>query len=211
MEKLASTSVKINDLLARRWSARSFDENRPVEGWKILSLCEAARWAPSCGGDEPWRFIIFDRNQSEEDFWRAFETLDVGNQKWVKRAQVLIAVVADTKWRGDRQQNNKWAPFDAGASAMSIYLQAFDLGLYAHPMAGFDAERLRKEFQIPDDYEPYAMIAVGYPGNPEDLESPYREREFAPRKRRPLGENFFVNQWGTPINQSELIKETTNV
>lgn len=87
MEKLASTSVKINDLLARRWSARSFDENRPVEGWKILSLCEAARWAPSCGGDEPWRFIIFDRNQSEEDFWRAFETLDVGNQKWVKRAR----------------------------------------------------------------------------------------------------------------------------
>lgn len=211
MEKLAKTSVKINDLIARRWSARAFDRNKPVEGWKILALCEAARWAPSCGADEPWRFIVFDRNISESDFQKAFETLDVGNQKWVQRAQILIAVLSDTKWRGDRTKTNKWGPFDTGAAAMSIYLQAFDLGLYAHPMAGFDPDKFCKEFKIPDDFVPYAIIAIGYPGDPDELESPYREREYAERKRRPLVENFFINKWGNPINQEFLIKEKANV
>lgn len=211
MEKLAKTSVKINQLIARRWSARAFDANKPVESWKILSLCEAARWAPSCGADEPWRFLVFDRHTSHVDFQKAFETLDEGNKKWVKRAQVLIAVLADTKWRSDRRKSNKWGPFDTGAAAMSVYLQAFDLGLYAHPMAGFDAEKFCKEFDIPEDYEPYAIIAVGYPGNPEELDSPYREREYAERKRRPLEENFYINQWGNPINRELLTEETANV
>ncbi len=211
MEKLAKTSVKINELLAKRWSARAFDPNRPVEGWKIVSLCEAARWAPSCGGDEPWRFIIWDKNISQDDFMKAFETLDEGNQKWVKNAQVLIAAIADTKWRNDRSKSNKWGPFDTGAAAMSIYLQAFDLGLYAHPMAGFDPEKLQREFAIPSDYEPYAIIAIGYPGNTDQLEPTYQEREVAERKRRPLEDNFFFNRMGNPLNHKLLIEEKANV
>jgi nitroreductase len=211
LEKLATTSVKINNLIARRWSARAFDPKKPVEDWKILSMCEAARWAPSCGGDEPWRFIIWDRNKSESEFQKAFETLDEGNKRWVKNAQVLFAVFADTKWRADRTKKNKWGPFDTGAAAMSIYLQAFDLGLFAHPMAGFDATKLRTEFNIPKDFEPYAMIAIGYPGNPEELESPYREREYANRFRRPLKENFFENQWGNPFRITLKTEELTNV
>ncbi|MFN3307533.1 MAG: nitroreductase family protein, partial [Candidatus Kapaibacteriota bacterium] len=160
MEKLAKTIVKINDLIARRWSARAFDPNRPVEGWKIVSLCEASRWAPSCGADEPWRVIIWDKFSSAKEYSKAFEVLDEGNKKWAKNAPLLIAVIADTRWRSNREAINKWAPFDTGASAMALYLQAFDLGLYAHPMAGFDATKLRELFQIPDDYEPFAMVAV---------------------------------------------------
>ncbi|MCX7909203.1 MAG: nitroreductase family protein [Ignavibacteria bacterium] len=207
MDKLAKTSVKINDLIARRWSARAYNPNIPIEGWKIISLCEAARWAPSCAAEEPWRFIVWDKNRAEDDFQRAFDTLDEGNRKWVKNAQVLIAVLSDTKWRNDRTKTNKWAPFDTGAAAMSIYLQAFDLGLYAHPMAGFDADKLRLEFQIPEDYEPYALIAVGYPGNVEELEPTYRQRELGERKRRPLEENFYFSKWGEPIKLNEFMEE----
>lgn len=211
MEKLAKTSVKINDIIARRWSARAFDLNRPVESWKILALCEAARWAPSCAAEEPWRFIVWDRNTNETEFQKAFETLDERNQLWVKNAQVLIAVIADTRWRNDRSKVNKWAPFDTGAAAMSIYLQAVDMGLYAHPMAGFNPDKLRSNFNIPEEYEPYAMIAVGYPGDIEQLDASYRERELAERKRRPLEENFFVNTWGNPLNYRNFIGETANV
>jgi len=211
MEKLAKTNVKINELIARRWSARAFDPERPVEGWKILSLCEAARWAPSCGAEEPWRFIIWDKNTSQEDFQKAFSTLDSGNQNWVKNAQVLIAAIADTKWRSNREETNKWAPFDTGAAAMSIYLQAFDLGLYAHPMAGFDASKLKELFNIPNDYEPYALIAVGYPGKIELLEPYQQKRELAERKRRPLEENFYLNQWANPLKYESFNKETSYV
>ncbi len=211
MDKIATTSVKINDLIARRWSARAFDPNREVEGWKLVSLFEAARWAPSCGGDEPWRFILWNRFHSLNDFQRAFETLDEGNKKWVKNAPVLVGVFAYKKWRGNKNELNRWAPFDTGAAAMSLYLQAFDLGLYAHPMAGFDSERLRKEFEVPEDYEPMALIAVGYPGNPDSLESPYREREFKARTRRPLSDNFFVNSFENPLDVKNLIGEVTNV
>lgn len=211
MDKIAKTSVKINDLIARRWSARAFDPNREVEGWKLVSLFEAARWAPSCGGDEPWRFILWNRFHSLNDFQRAFETLDEGNKKWVKNAPVLVGVFAYKKWRGNKNELNRWAPFDTGAAAMSLYLQAFDLGLYAHPMAGFDSERLRKEFEVPEDYEPMALIAIGYPGNPDSLESPYREREFKARTRRPLSDNFFVNSFENPLDVKNLIGEITNV
>lgn len=211
MDKIATTSVKINDLIARRWSARAFDPNREVEGWKLVSLFEAARWAPSCGGDEPWRFILWNRFHSLNDFQRAFETLEEGNKKWVKNAPVLVGVFAYKKWRGNKNELNRWAQFDTGAAAMSLYLQAFDLGLYAHPMAGFDSERLCKEFEVPEDYEPMALIAVGYPGNPDSLESPYREREFKARTRRPLSDNFFENSFENPLDVKNLIGEITNV
>ena len=211
MEKKATTRVKINELIARRWSARAFDTNREVEGWKIISLFEAARWAPSCGGDEPWRFVLWNRFTSPVEFQKAFETLDEGNKKWVRNAPILIGVFAYKKWRGNSNEVNHWAQFDTGASAMSLYLQAFDVGLYAHPMAGFDAKKLVQEFNIPEMYEPMAMIAVGYPGNPDSLESPYREREFQARRRRPLEENFFVNFWGNSINVQQIIGETVNV
>ncbi len=211
MEKLAKTSVKINDLIARRWSARAFDPNKPVEGWKIVALCEASRWAPSCGAEEPWRFIIWDKFSSEIEYSKAFDVLDEGNKKWARNAPLLIAVIADTRWRSNREATNKWAPFDTGAAAMALYLQAFDLGLYAHPMAGFDATRLRELFQIPEDYEPFAMVAVGYPGNIDNLETSYKERELGERKRRPLGENFFYALWANPLQYQKLIEDNTNV
>ncbi len=207
MEKLAKTSVPINEIIARRWSPRAFDPQREVPAEMIVSLCEAARWAPSCGADEPWRFIVWNRFVNSESYSCAFETLDAGNRKWVKNAPVLIAAIADTRWRRDRDSNNRWGKFDTGAAAMNIYLQSFALGLYAHPMGGFDEDKLRGTFQIPEEFEIMAIIAVGFPGDPNQLESPYLEREFQERKRRPLENNFYNSEWGNPITNLLEIKE----
>ncbi|HSQ02670.1 MAG TPA: nitroreductase family protein, partial [Burkholderiales bacterium] len=63
LEKKAVTSVPIHELLAQRWSPRAYDANQPVTREHLRSLLEAARWAPSCNGDEPWRYLVWDRVQ----------------------------------------------------------------------------------------------------------------------------------------------------
>lgn len=209
MEKLAKTSVPIDELIARRWSPRAFDPEREVPPKMILSLCEAARWAPSCGADEPWRFIVWNKFTDPESYSLAFETLDSGNQKWVKYVPVLIAVIADTRWRRDRNSNNRWGKFDTGAATMNMYLQSFALGLYAHPMGGFNEEKLRRSFHIPEEFEIMAIVAVGFPGDPSQLEPPYFEREFQERKRLPLDDNFYYSEWNNPITNLLKIKETS--
>ena len=53
MQKPAITQVPIADLIAKRWSPRAFDASKPVSQAQIIALLEAARWAPSCFGDQP--------------------------------------------------------------------------------------------------------------------------------------------------------------
>lgn len=199
MEKLARTIVPINSLIARRWSPRAFDPTKQVEQNKILTLCEAARWAPSCGGVEPWRFIIWNKFSNPQAYSNAFEVLDEGNMRWAKNAPLLIGVFAFRYWYEEKGELNQWASFDAGSATLSILLQSFDLGLYAHPMGGFDKHKLMKNFSIPNEYDPYAIIAIGYPGNPYSLEEPFLKREFNQRQRSPLGTRFFDSQWEIPI------------
>lgn len=199
MEKLAETSVPINLLISRRWSPRAFDPTKIVESEKILSICEAARWAPSCSNFQPWRFIIWNKYSNANAFLRAFETLDYGNKRWVTNATILIGVFAHKYWNNEKKEINRWASFDTGSATMSLLLQCFDLGLYAHPMAGFDAKKLKEEFSIPDEYEAIAMVAIGYPGDPYTLEEPYLAREFNHRQRSPLETRFFDSEWEKPI------------
>jgi nitroreductase len=197
-EKRAETRVPITDLIARRWSGRAFDSDRRVAHETLLSLLEAARWAPSCFGDEPWRYMVWDRFQDPQHWSRAFECLAEGNRVWAKHAPLLmLATAAGTFGRDGRP--NRWGAYDTGAASMSLALQATAIGLMVHQMGGFDAERIRQAFKIPESYACMAMIAVGYQlpevRIPEDL----KEREHAPRNRRPLAESFYSGEWGKPL------------
>ena len=196
--KLAQTSVPIHDLLARRWSPRAFDSRRPVSREQILRLVEAARWAPSCFGDEPWRYLIWDRHEDEATWRRAFDCLTEGNRKWVINAPVLMLSCAGSIFRHNGKPN-RHAQHDTGAASMALALEAVALGLAAHQMAGFDAARARAAFVIPEAYTPMAMIAVGYQAEPEVLEGDQLAREKAPRSRQPMGEHFFSAAWGFPF------------
>ncbi len=101
-----------------------------------------------------------------------------------------------TKTLTAKGEVNRAAPYDAGAAAMSLVLQAHALGLYAHQMGGFDPAAFREAFSVPDDVEMIAMIALGHPGDVNALDDVLRERELAPRARLPLAEIAFDGAWG---------------
>jgi nitroreductase len=198
-EKPASTSVPINELLARRWSPRSFACDRPVSRTQLLALLEAARWAPSCFGAEPWRYLIWERDSSPELWQQAYDCLAKSNQRWVKNAPVLLLSLTDRLFAHDGTVN-RWCEHDAGAASMSLCVQAVALGLMVHQMGGFDAAKARALFAIPEQFTPMAMIAVGYQADAALLEDDLRARELAPRKRRALGETFFAGRWANPFS-----------
>jgi nitroreductase len=197
--KKAATQVPIHALLAGRWSPRAFDAARPVEREKIISLIEAARWAPSAFGDEPWRYLLWDRTSDPVGWQKAFDCLSESNKAWVKNAPLLILSCAGSLFRRDGKPN-RHSQHDTGAASMALVVQAVALGLAAHQMAGFDGNKARELFAIPAEYSPMAMIAVGYQAEPDLLEGERRDREKAPRSRQPLGSNFFAGNWSIPID-----------
>ncbi len=198
LEKKAQTAFAIHDLIALRWSPLAFDKNKQVSHEQLHSLLEAARWAPSCYGDEPWCYLVWDKNRDAAGWQKAFECLADGNKTWVKNAPVLMASVAGSLF-AHNSKPNRWAQHDTGASSMSLVLQAVALGLVSHQMGGFDADKLRQIFGIPEGYTPMAMIAIGYQAEADILEGAIKEREGAPRARRPLREKFFEGSWGQPV------------
>jgi nitroreductase len=196
--KIADTSVPINELIARRWSVRAFDINKQVSRSDIISICEAGRWAPSCFGDEPWRFMVWDIFHNKEQYLKAFACIGDWNQKWVKTAPVIIASLADNQFRKNGNPN-RWAQHDTGLATQNILLQSFSLGLAAHPLGGFDSEKLKNEFNIPERFTPMAFIAVGYQTDESVLEEEFAKSELKPRFRRPLGDTFFDSNWENSI------------
>lgn len=197
-ENLAPTNIKINSLISKRWSPRVFDSSKKVSKQQISIICEAARWAPSCANSQPYRYIVWNNELNPIDFQRAFEVLDDWNKHWVKNCSLLMVAIAE-KQDLDGKINN-WSEYDAGAASENICLQATDLGLHAHQMAGFDSNKLSKEFDIPPRFKPIAMIAIGYKS--EDLsivDEKYQKTEVAERVRKPIENNFFDSKWNNPI------------
>jgi nitroreductase len=174
------------------------DPEKPVTRQELLALLEAARWAPSCFGDQPWRYLLWDRFRDAQGWSEAFACLAEGNRVWAKNAPVLILSVAAPAFHANGKPN-RWGQHDTGAASENLCLQAADLGLVAHQMGGFSGDQAKRKFRIPEDHVCMAMIAVGHPGPLETLEGDLRERETAPRQRLPLGECFFEGDWGAAV------------
>ena len=198
LEKPAQTSRPIHDLFVRRWSTRAFDASKPVGRDQLISLLEAGRWAPSCNGDEPWRYLIWDRSRDAAGFQKAFDCLSENNRKWVKNVPLLMLSCAGSNFAATGKPN-RWTQHDTGAASVSMALQATALGLAYHQMGGFDAEKARAAFGIPAEYTPMAMIAVGYQAAPEVLDEETKKKELVPRSRKPLAEKFFEGGWGKGV------------
>lgn len=200
--KLANTQVPIHELIAQRWSPRAFDRDRPINRAQLIALLEAARWAPSCFGDEPWHYVVWDRYRDERSWKKAFDCLAESNQVWVKNAPLLMLSTANPTFHHNGKPN-RWGHHDTGAASENICLQAVALGLAAHQMGGFDVDKIRQTFNIPATFECMAMIAVGYATEAEVLEGDLKAKELAARTRRPLTENFFEGGWEVPIHLAD--------
>lgn len=198
LEKPAQAGHPIHDLFVRRWSSRAYDAKRPVPRGQLMSLLEAARWAPSCNGDEPWRYLIWDKGRDPGGWQKAFDCLTESNQKWVKNVPVLLLSCSGSNF-GPTGKPNRWTQHDTGAASVSLALQAVALGLMVHQMGGFDVEKARAAFAIPADYTPMAMIAVGYQAAPDVLDEETKKKELNPRARKPLAERFFEGGWGKGV------------
>ena len=196
-EKKAPTQAPIIDALGLRWSGRAYDPDRPLDREHLTALLEAARWAPSCFGYQPWRLLLWDRLGNEPAWRRAFDCLTEGNRAWAACAPLLMLACADTRFADGRP--NRWSAYDTGAAVMSLSAQATALGLMVHQMGGFDADRIRAEFAIPETFGCLAMITVGYQLPPDRIPLELQERELAPRNRRELAELFYEDVWAEPV------------
>lgn len=194
MKKPAITEQPIHSILSDRWSSRAYDPDQLVSQESFLSLMEAARWSPSCMGDQPWQFITFHKKDATS-WTQALNCLSVGNQNWAMDASILILACARQSF-SNNQKPNRWNQYDTGAACENICLQATSLGLVAHQMGGFDVEKSRQLFQIPSQYDLMSFIAIGYPLAVEKISAEALVKEKEARKRKPLREIFYTNQWG---------------
>ena len=193
--KIASTSAPVHELIGKRWSPRAFDP-RPVEPEKLRSLFEAARWAASAYNDQPWFFIVATKDDPE-NFQRVLDCFVEFNQTWTRHAPVIALSAARLKFQHNGQPN-RHAFYDVGQAAANLALQAAALGLQIHQMAGIHPEKAREIFGVPPDHEVVSGMALGYPGDPASLPDQLRERELAPRQRKPLDQFVYAGKWGQP-------------
>jgi nitroreductase len=195
MDKPAPADHPIHDLIRRRWSPRAFAP-RPVEPDKLLRLLEAARWAPSSYNEQPWAYLVAS-SAGPAAFAKMLDCLVEGNRAWAKAAPVLMVSVAHrTLTRNGNPNPHAW--HDVGLASAMLTLQATADGLAVHQMAGILPDRVRETYGVPADWDPVAGLAVGYPGDPDSLPDPLRQRELAPRTRKPLAEFIFADAWGHP-------------
>ena len=200
-EKTPPDSVPVNPTLppgmipeiGQRWSPRAFSA-RPVEPDKLRRLFEAARWSASSFNEQPWRFIIATRDDPEE-CEKALSCLVDANQSWAKLAPVLILTVTKKTFTQNGKEN-RVHNHDLGIAAAQFTLQATREGLYVHQMAGVQIDRVREVYSIPDDFEPFTGIAVGYLGDPAQLPEDLRDKEGPAWKRKPLSEIVFADKFG---------------
>jgi nitroreductase len=193
MKNLAPTDLPIHEVVRERWSPRAFAE-RNVPPEVLRNIFEAARWAPSSSNLQPWAYIVATRDD-RENFEKVLSTLVEFNANWAKHAPVLALSVAQVKNPKDGSPN-RHAFHDVGSASAQLTLQAVSQGLLVHQMAGFDPNSARQTFKIPADWEAVAAMAIGYPGNPDSLPDPLKQRETAPRTRKPLSEFVNTGAWG---------------
>jgi nitroreductase len=193
MITLTEIEIPVHDLIKERRSPLAYSE-RSVGREELRSLLEAARWAASSYNQQPWHFIVATKEDPRE-YERLLGCIVPANALWAASAPVLMLSVAKLTYDSNGAPN-RHALYDVGQATANLAIQATALGLALHQMGGFNMERARAEFQIPEGYEPVAAIAVGYPGDPASLPESLRARASAPRTRRELGEFVFTGRWG---------------
>jgi len=191
-----NVQAPIERLFAERWSTRAFDPDKPVEREHLSSCLEAARWAPSCFGEEPWHFVVANRFEDESVWQQTLNCLAPKNQIWAKNAPLLIIAAAHPVFSKNGNAN-RWAEYDTGQAVICLCLQAETLGLVSHQMGGFDPEAIKAELRIPESLHIMSVAALGYAGDIGMLDDDFQSVETAPRTRKSLAEIVHNGRWNS--------------
>jgi nitroreductase len=176
----------VDSLFVDRWSPRAMS-GEPIAHEDLMTLFEAARWAPSAGNTHPWRIVYAHR---DTEHWPVFFDLLVErNQKWCRNAAALLVFISRTT-NEETGKPLRTHSYDTGAAWENLALQGTLRGLVVHGMAGFDYAKAKSALQVPDDFTVEAMAAVGKPGRIEDLPEEFQARE-SPNTRRPVSQLVF--------------------
>jgi glutaredoxin-dependent peroxiredoxin len=187
--------MEVKEAVQKRRATRKFD-TRPIEEEKIKMLIEAMRLAPSCNNNQPWRVVVAESKESLDKIKAA---LTRGNA-YVKNAPLIFALCA--KLEDDCHLNDRrdYFLFGCGMAVGEMMLQATELGLICHPIAGYDPLMVKKNLNIPDEYVLITLVNIGYPGtDASTLSEKQLEAETKRPERKPIGDNFFKGSWGVPL------------
>jgi nitroreductase len=193
MQKPAPSDFPVHELIRERWSPRAFAD-KPVTKEVLRSIFEAARWAPSSSNEQPWAYLVAVKDD-HDSFAKMLSVLVEFNAAWAKSAPVLAIAVAHLVFAKNNAPNRN-AQYDTGAASALLSVEATAHGLAVHQMAGFDPEKARQVFGIPAGREAMAALAIGYPGDPNSLPQPLKDRELSPRTRKPIAQFVMAGQWG---------------
>ena len=185
----------VNPQFIQRWSPRAYS-TEAISQTELMSLFEAARWAPSTSNTQPWRFVYALAGSG--DFEAMCQTLVPTNRAWAQRASALIAVISATVAVAPGSNETKPLPvhaFDTGAAWMSLALQAHLKGWSTHAMGGVDKDALRRVLAVPEAFALHCVVAVGRQGDKALLDEALQARE-APNARQPLSAMVCEGRFG---------------
>ncbi len=181
IRKNRHSKYPIHPLILSRWSPRSMSKE-PLSDEELMSLFEAAHWAPSCYNEQPWRFIYAKQNTS---YWDSFfSLLTEYNKKWAINASILVVILSHKVFTHN-QKPSVTHSFDTGAAWAYMALEGSTRNLAVHGMGGFDYERAKIVCKVSNDYQVEAMVAIGKRGKKEDLAEELQKKEY-PSKRKHL-------------------------
>lgn len=194
-EKKALTDYPIHELLAERWSPYAF-QDRPVSQADLRSLFEAARWSASSYNEQPWSYLVATK-ENPDHFQQLLSCLVEANQIWAQNAPVLALGIASLKFTRNNEEN-KAAIHDLGLASGNLVVEATARGICVHEMIGILPDKARDLFDIPENFEAWTAMAIGYRGDPITLPDALKERDLSPRQRKPLDQFVFSGKWGNP-------------
>ena len=201
--KKASSEYPIQRLLSDRWSPYGF-EDRPVPEADLSSLFEAARWAASSYNEQPWTYFVATRKTPAE-FERLLSCLVPANQAWAKAAPVLVLGIVSLQFVKTHKENRA-AVHDLGLASANLVVEATARRLSVHQMIGILPDRARELYLIPEHSEAWTAMAIGYKADTDSLPDALRERDLAPRQRKPVSQFVFTGSWGQPASSAGVVR-----
>ena len=182
--------MTINEHIVARRAKRALSTD-PVTQEEVNLLIQAAHLAPSCFNSQPWRFVVIDE---EETLAAVKDAMPEGNY-WTAPAPVIIAVTSHRDLDCKLSDNRDYFLFGCGMAVGNLMIQATQMSLIAHPIAGYNPVRVKVILGIPEDYTLITLVIVGRPGDVSQLSDQHREIELGPRERKPLSAVMASNRF----------------